>query len=95
MAAAASVAYAAPLENDDAFCASCHTEPESRYFAQSQASPVDLASAHGAKGVEYIACHSGRGSIGRLTAMPTVALPDLLVYQSGLSKPGDDDRSRG
>lgn len=82
-AASATVAYATHLENNDAFCASCHTEPESRYFTQSRESPVDLASAHGAKSVECIQCHSGRGSIGRLTAMATVALPDLLAYRSG------------
>lgn len=82
-AAGATVAYGAHLENNDAFCASCHTEPESRYFTQSQASPVDLASAHTAKSVECIQCHSGRGSIGRMTAMAAVALPDLLAYRSG------------
>ncbi len=82
-AAGVSVAYAAHVENNDAFCASCHTEPKSQYFTQSLASPVDLASAHGAKRVECIQCHSGRGSIGRLTAMTTVAFPDLLAYNSG------------
>ena len=54
VAAGAGVAYAAHIENKDAFCASCHTEPESRYFTQSQATPVDLATAHSAKGVECI-----------------------------------------
>ncbi len=82
-AGSATVVYAAHLENDDAFCASCHTEPETRFFTQSLAPPVDLASDHAAKKVDCIQCHSGKGAIGRVTAMATVALPDLLAYRSG------------
>jgi hypothetical protein len=46
------------LENRNAFCASCHTEPESEYYQRSLAAPVDLASAHNAKNVACIQCHS-------------------------------------
>ena len=40
------LAYAAHIENNDAFCASCHTQPESQYYQRALAPPVDLASAH-------------------------------------------------
>jgi predicted CXXCH cytochrome family protein len=97
-AAGGGAAYAAHLENNDAFCASCHSEPEAKYFSQSQTPPVDLASAHAAQGVECIQCHSGAGTIGRVTAMTSVALPDLIAYQSGhyakpaiTTKPMGDD----
>jgi hypothetical protein len=77
------LAYAAHIENNDAFCASCHTQPESQYYQRALAQPVDLASAHADKGVECIQCHSGRGAIGRVNAIATVAIPDLIAYNTG------------
>ncbi len=75
------------LENNDAFCASCHTEPESTFFTRSQAAPVDLASAHAAKKVTCIECHSGEGVPGRIQAIGLGA-GDLFAYLSGnYSKP--------
>ncbi|HSB88662.1 MAG TPA: cytochrome c3 family protein [Anaerolineales bacterium] len=82
-AAGATVAYAAHLENRDSFCASCHTQPETKFYEQSLAAPVDLATSHAAQQVTCIQCHSGAGVTGRLAAMTTVALPDLLAYRSG------------
>jgi hypothetical protein len=82
-AAGATIGYAAHLENRNSFCASCHTQPESRYYDQSLGPAVDLASAHAAQGVMCIQCHSGRGALGRVAAMASVALPDLLAFQSG------------
>lgn len=70
------------LENNDSFCASCHTEPESTFFTRSQAAPVDLASAHAAKKVTCIECHSGEGVPGRIKAL-TVGAGDLFAYISG------------
>ena len=65
-------AFAASQEAHDAFCASCHTQPESTYFQRETAgSPVDLASFHSAHNVSYarcIDCHSGAGLTGRLQA---------------------------
>jgi hypothetical protein len=65
-------AFAASQESHDAFCASCHTQPESTYFQRETAgSPVDLASFHSANNVSYarcIDCHSGQGLVGRLQA---------------------------
>ncbi len=77
------LATAIQVENDDAFCASCHTEPETTFYQRSRAAPVDLASAHTAKEVDCIQCHSGSGTGGRLQAISTVAAPDLLHYLSG------------
>jgi len=94
----AGVSYAANLENHDAFCASCHTQPESQYVDKSLAPAVDLASAHAAKDVTCIQCHSGSGVTGRVSAMAMVALPDLLAFRSGnfhdpavTTKPMGDD----
>jgi predicted CXXCH cytochrome family protein len=80
---AGGVAYALNLENHDAFCASCHTEPESRYFQQSQdKSAPTLASFHTQKGVRCIDCHSGSGPLGRLVGL-SQGSQDLVAYLSG------------
>jgi len=77
------VALALNLENHDSFCAACHTEPESRYFQQSQdKSAPTLASFHTQKGVACIDCHSGSGSLGRLTGL-SQGSQDLIAYISG------------
>jgi predicted CXXCH cytochrome family protein len=83
VAGVAGVSYAAHLENNDIFCASCHTQPESNFVQRSVQAPVDLASSHAAQQVDCIQCHSGTGPSGRLMAMASVALPDLLAYRSG------------
>ncbi|MFN8457930.1 MAG: cytochrome c3 family protein [Anaerolineae bacterium] len=75
--------YAAHLEDENAFCASCHTQPESSYYERTQqAAPVDLASAHNRKDVLCIECHSGVGVKGRLEAMK-VGAGDLEAYLTG------------
>jgi nitrate/TMAO reductase-like tetraheme cytochrome c subunit len=79
---ASTFAYGAHLENNDRFCASCHTEPESTYVARARQSAVDLASAHKSKGVGCIDCHSGNGPGGRLDALKLGAR-DLDVYLRG------------
>ncbi len=65
-------AFAASQEGHDAFCASCHTQPESTYYQRETAgSPVDLASFHSSNSAGYarcIDCHSGPGLTGRLQA---------------------------
>ncbi len=81
--AATGLAYAAHVENNDAFCASCHTQPESQFVQRSLAQPVDLASAHAVKSIDCIQCHSGQGAIGRVSAIAAVALPDLIAFRSG------------
>ncbi|MGA9190635.1 MAG: NapC/NirT family cytochrome c [Anaerolineales bacterium] len=72
--------YAAHLEGSDAFCASCHTQPETKYFQRTQQSQsVDLASFHQTKSVHCIDCHSGRGVTGRLGAF-MVGGRDMIAY---------------
>ncbi len=62
-------AFAASQEQNDSFCASCHTQPESTFFERfNAAQPVDLASYHHAKKTACIDCHSGVGLGGRLQA---------------------------
>lgn len=74
---------AAHLENDDSFCASCHTQPESTFFQRSRAAgPTDLASAHAPKQVGCIDCHSGAGLSGRVGAM-RLGAGDLAAYLTG------------
>jgi len=80
---ATGLAYAAHIENNDSFCASCHTQPESQFVQRSLAQPVDLASAHAVKTVDCIQCHSRRGAIGRASAVAAVAIPDLIAYRLG------------
>ncbi len=92
-------AYSIDQENHDAFCASCHTQPETQYYQQSLAttSLATLAAFHAQKNVRCIDCHSGGGPFGRAAGLTQGAV-DLLAYQSGhyhtpavtLSKLGDD-----
>jgi len=79
--AAGGLAFAASREGNDAFCASCHTQPESTYYERSTAAqPVDLASAHRTKGVRCIDCHSGAGLGGRIQAESLGAHNALAWY---------------
>lgn len=65
-----SLGFAATMEEQDAFCASCHTQPELTFTQRSQAEKsVDLASFHHTKNVRCIDCHSASGVSGRLSAM--------------------------
>ena len=60
---------AASQEARDAFCASCHSQPETAYYQRSIGlSAVDLASYHTSQGTRCIDCHSGPGIIGRVQA---------------------------
>lgn len=83
--AATSVGVSVKMENNDAFCAGCHTEPESAYVARAQAADSgDLAAhhAHLKKGVGCIECHSGEGIKGRANALKLGAR-DLVSYGGG------------
>jgi predicted CXXCH cytochrome family protein len=81
--AIAGVGVALALENQDSFCASCHTEPETTYFQQSvQNSAVTLAAYHTQKKTACIDCHSGSGTFGRSVGLLQGA-HDLLAYFSG------------
>ncbi len=60
--------FAATQEQRDPFCASCHTQPETTFFGRETSAVTDLASAHHAKSVRCIDCHSGPGVDGRVRA---------------------------
>jgi predicted CXXCH cytochrome family protein len=77
---------AAHMEENDGFCASCHSQPESTYFQRTQAAkPVDLASSHFDHAVKCIDCHSGPGVVGRLGAM-RVGTGDLVAFVTHTDK---------
>lgn len=62
-------AFASTQEAHDAFCASCHSQPESTFYERSTgAQAVDLASYHQPKEARCIDCHSGKGVSGRVVA---------------------------
>jgi predicted CXXCH cytochrome family protein len=62
-------AFTIHMEGNDAFCASCHTQPETTYVERAQSQLVDLASAHAVENVACIECHSGAGLTGRAGAI--------------------------
>lgn len=83
IAASGGTAYAIQLENQDSFCASCHTQPETKYYQQTQAHDTSsLAAFHAQKGVACIDCHSGGGLFGRVDGLSQGAR-DLVAYYGG------------
>jgi hypothetical protein len=76
-------AFAATQEQHDAFCASCHTQPESTFYQRSTTGqPVDLASFHTGKDTRCINCHSGPGVTGR-TAAELLGARNAALWYSG------------
>jgi hypothetical protein len=74
---------ATQLENRDAFCASCHTEPEETYYQQTQESGYEnVADLHAGEGVRCVDCHSGAGTTSRTISLSQGA-QDLAAYVSG------------
>lgn len=72
------------LENRDAFCASCYTEPESSYYQFTLENPAhDLAVAHSQTGVRCIDSHSGRGVLGRISAV-VLGINDLVEHATSI-----------
>jgi predicted CXXCH cytochrome family protein len=68
--AVGSIGVVAQKEENDSFCASCHTQPESTYYQRAMASAaVDLASSHTSHSTKCIDCHSGPGLFGRISAI--------------------------
>lgn len=97
IAFASSVYVAGQLEQQDSFCGSCHTEPETTYLmrfsdASTSGNPVDLASFHhnqvyppnspNAMKVRCIDCHVGEGVFGRGIVLSLSAW-DALRHFSG------------
>ena len=82
LVAFSSLTVAGKLEQNDVFCTSCHTEPETTYYNRSLDAPIDLASAHAEADVACIDCHSGVGIVGRTDAM-TLGAKNVALYLSG------------
>ena len=70
---------AARVEEHDAFCVACHTEPETTYYQRSLAAPADLASAHTSANVRCIQCHSVAGVAGRVETL-ALGAKNLAVF---------------
>lgn len=74
------------VEENNAFCTSCHTEPETIYYQRtvthSVDSATDLATAHALQDVPCIACHSGAGVAGRTVALAQGA-KNAALFVSG------------
>ncbi len=82
VAMSGTTAYALNLEDHDAFCASCHTQPESQYYQQSlDKTPTTLAAFHTQKSTRCIDCHSGGGPVGRAVGL-WQGSQDLVAYYS-------------
>jgi predicted CXXCH cytochrome family protein len=83
IAVSGGTAYAVQLENQDSFCASCHTQPEAQYYRQALAKDgATLAVFHAQKDVRCIDCHSGGGIFGRVDGLSQGAR-DMLAYYGG------------
>lgn len=72
------------LENDDAFCASCHVEPETTYYRASlnPEQAETLAAFHAGVKTRCIDCHSRRWIPGRIWAQ-WGGLQNALAFRSG------------
>ena len=85
------VGFVSYQEQNDSFCGSCHTQPETEYLARNatadatQSAP-DLASFHHRKkDVRCIDCHVGEGVLGRATVV-TLAAWDAFKHYTGLQQ---------
>jgi nitrate/TMAO reductase-like tetraheme cytochrome c subunit len=78
---------ATQLENHNAFCASCHSQPETEYVQRIASTQVqDLATWHAQQqGTLCIQCHSGKGFFGRVWA-PSVGTVDLMHWVTGTAR---------
>lgn len=82
-------------EEQDPFCASCHTLPEVTYFNRAQEAKAgegplaDLSSAHyaGDDSFRCIDCHRGdEGAVHRVTAL-TLGARDTVIWLAGRADP--------
>lgn len=75
------------LEERDAFCASCHTEPELTYYQRSLATGEggDLAAFHAQlrDSVRCIGCHGGVGPAARIQTLFELGARDTVQYLFG------------
>ncbi len=97
--AVGSLTFVSGQEQNNQFCGSCHTQPESTYLqrfdAAQTAHAIDLASFHhkqlyprnapGAQNIKCIDCHVGEGLVGRGTVV-TLAAWDAFKHYTGLQQ---------
>jgi nitrate/TMAO reductase-like tetraheme cytochrome c subunit len=85
------VGFVSYKEQDNRFCISCHTQPETEYFdrnvrADATQSAEDLASFHHrTKDIRCIDCHVGEGFVGRATVV-SLAAWDAFKHYTGLAR---------
>ncbi|MBI3537766.1 MAG: hypothetical protein HY070_09445 [Chloroflexi bacterium] len=87
------VAFVSNQEQDDQFCASCHTQPESEYLARfqnalAQGRGIDLAAFHHRiqkASTRCIDCHGGEGLLGRAQVI-TISALDAFKHYTGLAR---------
>jgi nitrate/TMAO reductase-like tetraheme cytochrome c subunit len=88
--------FSATQEQQDSFCSSCHTQPESTFYQRSlDAQAVDLASFHKEKKTRCIDCHSGIGITGRIRAELLGAHNALAFYTKTAVQPAKLTRPVG
>ena len=84
------------LEEQDSFCASCHTVPETTYFERTtalladQSAPVsDLATQHYHLNDQFqcIQCHRGTASLSDRIQTLALGARDTLIMLSGKADP--------
>lgn len=86
------VGWVSYQEQDNRFCASCHTQPESEYlarFTRADTQPADdLAAFHHRKQeVRCIDCHSGEGFAGRSAVVAFAAWNAFKHYAGSARQP--------
>ncbi len=95
--------FGSSLEDQDTFCISCHTTPETAYFDRSTAAissrpdintkATDLASMHYVQAREKnqqfacISCHRGDGSLSQRISTLVLGGRNLIIYATGKADP--------
>ena len=91
-----SLVGASKLEENDAFCASCHRAPEVLYVSRAQAAqanpddPPDLASRHTIIPARCVDCHRGDGSLAHRGAALALGARNTIVFLLGQDKEEGD-----
>ena len=93
VAALGGFTYISNQEHDNRFCISCHTQPESDYYARFQSAVAtqtaeDLAAFHHRKkDIACIDCHGGEGIVGRVQVEAYAARNAILHYTNTARQP--------
>ncbi len=91
----AGVGGASKIEENDAFCASCHRAPEVTYVARAQQAlnapddAPDLASAHTPLPLRCVDCHRGDGSLLHRGASLALGARNGVLFITGRGEEGE------